>query len=885
MPCDRECDLVKFLWSLGRMMKRLPYYCACLLVILPAILYADTHYVSPYGTNNPPYTNWADASTNIQAAVDVTDTGDTVLLTNGVYVIFNQITVSKAITVCSTGDPRQTTIYGVQCGRCFSLTDPNSIIRGLTLKPVLNQSSGGGVYCNGGGLVENCIISSNFNSTAADGGAIYCNWGGTVRNCIISGNILMNGNGGGIYCNNGGSIENCTIVDNVSIMGYGGGVVGGTIINSIIYSNRAFLSNGMNYYTNGSVSSLSFCCTTPLADGENNNTNNPLFLDQAAGNFRLLPSSPCIDSGTNLSWMVGAKDVYGHDRIIMNKADMGAYEAGELICDFSANTQVVFSPSPITFTAVTGGTNVSNLYYTWNFNTDKTNIVSGPNLALITNQYTSVKKSFTVSLLISNSTGESFSRIREGYITVGASNVYVSPTGGNLYPFTNWNDAANDIATALTPTLDGATVFVADSHYYITSSISVANCITIQSMNGPSQTIIDGCNSNQCFSLSSTGALVDGFMIINGATNEDGGGVYINQGGIVQNCVISSNSASMGGGVFMMQGGIVRNCQIIGNLAVRYGGGIFCHEGGLIENCLITENVSAECGGGIFSDFFTGTIVNCTIVSNTAASEWGGGIYAYHHQGIIQNSIIYFNNPGTNNYSNYDTDEAIYKYCCTFPTVLGTNSITNDPCFISILSRNFHLSSNSMCINAGENNSTFFSIDLDGSNRVQASVIDIGAYESPYVAIDASSYDHGSITPLGRTVILVSNNLSFVMTNTVGYPTIRDVKIDGISIGPTNDYLFSNVTSNHTIEAIFWAYPDTNGYRIISSDIPDSSNLVFNWTATNGWFYTLQQTPTLIPASWVDVEPYTNMTGLGEMVITNNIDIDSTMFYRLKAVE
>src|SRR3989339_626982 len=151
MPCDRECDLVKFLWSLGRMMKRLPYYCACLLVILPAILYADTHYVSPYGTNNPPYTNWADASTNIQAAVDVTDTGDTVLLTNGVYVIFNQITVSKAITVCSTGDPRQTTIYGVQCGRCFSLTDPNSIIRGLTLKPVLNQSSGGGVYCNGGG--------------------------------------------------------------------------------------------------------------------------------------------------------------------------------------------------------------------------------------------------------------------------------------------------------------------------------------------------------------------------------------------------------------------------------------------------------------------------------------------------------------------------------------------------------------------------------------------------------------------------------------------------------------------------------------------------------------------------------------------------------------
>ncbi|OGV66114.1 MAG: hypothetical protein A2283_15220 [Lentisphaerae bacterium RIFOXYA12_FULL_48_11] len=731
-------------------------------------------------------------------------------------------------------------------------------------------------------MVENCIINGNF-SDAASGGAIYCNGGGTVRNCIISGNLLMNGSGGGIYCNNGGSIENCTIVNNTSLMGYGGGVVGGTIINSIIYGNSAFLSNGNNYYTNGIASSLSFCCTMPLADGANNTTNNPLFLD---GNYRLLPSSPCIDSGTNLAWMVGAKDVYGHDRIIKNNVDIGAYEAGELICDFSADKQVVFCPSPITFTAVTGGTNLSNLYYTWNFNTDKTDVVSGPNLALVTNQYTSVKKSFTVSLMVSNSTGESFSRIREDYITVGASNVYVSPTGGNLYPFTNWNDAANDIATALTPTLDGATIFVADSHYYITSSISVASCITIQSMNGPSQTIIDGCNSNQCFSLSNTGAVLDGFMIINGATNEDGGGIYINQGGIVQNCVISSNAASMGGGVYMMQGGVVRNCRIIGNSAVRYGGGIFCHEGGLIENCLITENLSAECGGGVNSDFFSGTIANCTIVSNTAASGWGGGIWAYHHQGIIQNSIIYFNNPGgTNNYSNSSTDEAIYKNCCTFPTALGTNSITNDPSFVSASSGNFHLSSNSMCINAGRNDSTLSVKDLDGSNRIQASVIDIGAYESPYAPIDASAYAHGSITPMGRIGIPVSSDISFVMTNSTGYPSIRDIKIDGTSIGPTNDYTFFSVTSNHTIEAIFWVYPDTNGYRIISSDIMGSSNLVFNWMATNGWSYTLQQTPTLIPVVWSNVVPYTNMTGLGEMVITNNIDTNATMFYRLKAVE
>ncbi|MDP2932832.1 MAG: hypothetical protein Q8N81_01745, partial [bacterium] len=44
-------------------------------------------YVAPGGTNNSPYTNWPDASTNIAWAVNAGTNGDTVWISNGVYVL------------------------------------------------------------------------------------------------------------------------------------------------------------------------------------------------------------------------------------------------------------------------------------------------------------------------------------------------------------------------------------------------------------------------------------------------------------------------------------------------------------------------------------------------------------------------------------------------------------------------------------------------------------------------------------------------------------------------------------------------------------------------------------------------------------------------------
>jgi hypothetical protein len=63
-----------------------------------------------------------------------------------------------------------------------------------------------------------------------------------------------------------------------------------------------------------------------LSSGVGNFTNPPLFVDQAAGNLRLEPNSPCINSGLNAYAPAGLDLVDGHPRIVGSTVDVGAYE-------------------------------------------------------------------------------------------------------------------------------------------------------------------------------------------------------------------------------------------------------------------------------------------------------------------------------------------------------------------------------------------------------------------------------------------------------------------------------------------------------------------------------------------------------------------------------
>ena len=163
---------------------------------------------------------------------------------------------------------------------------------------------------NGCTLIANSAERSETPPSGGYGGGAYNN---KMNNCLIAGNSAYQGGGA---CNS--TLINCTVVSN-SASSCGGGVCTygpfqqGTygLTNSIIFFNTA-PSNANCYYVPGMTPGLVFrnSCTTPLPSGAGNITNAPLFVDAAAGNFRLQPNSPCINAGNN-AYVTNTTDLDG----------------------------------------------------------------------------------------------------------------------------------------------------------------------------------------------------------------------------------------------------------------------------------------------------------------------------------------------------------------------------------------------------------------------------------------------------------------------------------------------------------------------------------------------------------------------------------------------
>ena len=91
-----------------------------------------------------------------------------------------------------------------------------------------------------------------------------------------------------------------------------------------------------------------------------------------------------------------------------------------------------------------------------------------------------------------------------------------------------------------------------------------------------------------------------------------------------------------------------------------------------------------------------------------------------------------------------------------------------------------------------------------------------------YYTIEATAGAGGSISPSGNVSVREGGDQTFTITPDEGY-AVANVKIDGKSIGAVKSYTFENVSSPHTIEAIF-----VKGTA--SASTGDSSNLPL-WSA------------------------------------------------------
>jgi len=201
---------------------------------------ASVLYVNVNSTNPaPPYTNWVIAATNIQDAVDLASTGDTVLVANGVYATggrswygsgTNRVTLTNAVTLQSVNGPAVTWIVGNRVAgtgpalanavRCVAIGS-SAVLSGFTLT---NGEAGTGNYPSGGGVMQASSISA----------------AGTVTNCVLAGNLATNSVGGGAYRV---TLINCQITGNSA--GSGGGACSCTLINCTVVSNTATSGGGV----------------------------------------------------------------------------------------------------------------------------------------------------------------------------------------------------------------------------------------------------------------------------------------------------------------------------------------------------------------------------------------------------------------------------------------------------------------------------------------------------------------------------------------------------------------------------------------------------------------------------------------------------------------
>jgi len=194
-------------------------------------------------------------------------------------------------------------------------------------------------------LIVNCQIVGNYGTTNP-GVTVFCPtvcqlWRGIIfRNCLIADNWSQE-YFGHIWvgsANTTGTVESCTIVNNTGktfsglyIQPSQGHFFYNTIISSNshggVYSDLSFYDAGATDTTNRFFNSC--CPTVALPTGQGNFKGDPKFVAVSAGNYRLAADSPCVDTGTNMYWMINAIDLEGRSRLdkLTGLPDMGAYES------------------------------------------------------------------------------------------------------------------------------------------------------------------------------------------------------------------------------------------------------------------------------------------------------------------------------------------------------------------------------------------------------------------------------------------------------------------------------------------------------------------------------------------------------------------------------
>jgi hypothetical protein len=210
------------------------------------------------------------------------------------------------------------------------------------------KSKGGGVFVQSYSAalsckVINCVIYNN--EAMTQGGGLYINDAyGEAINCTVAKNTCGQANGGGVYLNGGGLLNNSIVWGNMH--NASATATANDIYTSVSNSNQNYLAYGISSGTWGGLTATKILTSGVSADNttDGSGTLAPKFINPTTAvgaptdgttttamtqaNFKLGATSPGLDYSSNnqLNTLSITTDLMGSSRFMNTTADLGAYE-------------------------------------------------------------------------------------------------------------------------------------------------------------------------------------------------------------------------------------------------------------------------------------------------------------------------------------------------------------------------------------------------------------------------------------------------------------------------------------------------------------------------------------------------------------------------------
>ncbi len=551
---------------------------------------ANIAYVKPAASGLGDGSSWANATNNLQGAIDANGV-QKVFVAKGTYQVPspNSFIMKNGVKIYGGFDPANG-IDSLDDARIMpTLGNKGSVLDGKNERPVfwnvftaanpMDSSTvlDGFTLRNAFGANEGCIhnqyaspVLSNLFITDNDNTGIYNIMSSpTITNTAIVGNP-----GRGLYQKGGNALlRSVTIGGNsgnaLSIIAYDAGNPG-----SIALNNSVVFGNVAGYNNTNITASYSFIENNAVpgagnADATGWNTDN-VFADTAATDYSLRYNVPAINAGNNNNFPglnAGSRDIMGNPRLTDDVIDMGAYE-------FTVNpyNQPIVYVKP----ASTGNGSGSS----W-----------------------------------ANATAQ----LQNAIDATGTQQVWVAKGNYNIPSPTTSFVMKNNVA------LYGG--FDPDN-----GIVNLNNTRIMPDTSGTNGSVLNGMNLkpvvwNFCTAanpMDST-AVMDGFALMNGNSSSDGGAMNNRYASpTLRNLVIKNNTANFGGGIFNRYATPkFSEITLLNNTANIHGGAVYNDASTLTLAHVVAKNNAAYAGGFMYSTNSSVTASDILVQDNTATNIGG----------------------------------------------------------------------------------------------------------------------------------------------------------------------------------------------------------------------------------------------------------------------